>query len=769
MQKKHYLFCLLLFSASLLLQAKSDDSGTAPTVITNPTIITGCNAMVGRLTATGNNIIEQGFCWAEHPDPTLADEHTTYNHNNAETGYSPVYIMYGLKASTEYWVRAYAINETKEVGYGDIVRVITLPQGETEYSIWESEEYYDKKLDVAMRDAVAYYNTWTAIKNFYPIAYYNQFTETADCCYGGWINVGPWRCDTPTMVHELMHGTGVGQHWRWWDTNLHDSFDIGGVWHGERANRVTDFFVPGFVCNGDRVHVCWEGNGNDTQQIRSCLLMQALYEDGLPAVDDGACPFYSFESIDTVKYYITNVEFGTNTKYLRETTSGNLQYIAPENLSRMLDDDAYAWNFIYDKMTGLYYVRNVRSGKYFSHAGSDVTLKKNKPKTTETIQLMPARIYKEYNISGTIVNKKPYWFARGNRVCEPNVMAITGERASSVVTPTLDFSNNATTQFWMIYSLDELQKIDAENQALNADRLERLIEGCKTVITSNHKEMNQGQDAAFLATVNEIEQEKIQYTASQKTDAVDRLFNSLTDYLPSIIVLDSIDISFIMDDAALQSGRNWQNLPALTDGMLRMSNTPVFTATQESPVKMPRGQYGLKARGYQRPGSVRTAIRDYQNDDNKVQTYITFNTVDQRLMHIAEGGSEEKLENGGSEIRYKGIYVPNNNAAITAYINAGRYDNLLKSAKTKLTISKLITIGLKNIQSIDDEILVVDGFQLFYYGNPNAQTSIEETDASNENNEIEGYYDLNGIRITQPLKGISIIKYKDGRSVKTYK
>ena len=343
-------------------------SGTPPNVTTDEVIV-GSSGMVGRMKATGSNIIERGFCWAEQPTPTVMDYHTSYNQSNDETNNSPVWVMYDVQPSTEYWVRAYAITKTYAVGYGEPIRVITLPKGETEYTfLWNGDDEHNAWLDQAMREATAYYNTWTAIKGFHPTANYSPGTETADCSYGGWINVGPWRCNTGTMVHEMMHGTGVGQHGRYWSQELHP--DI--WWLGERANRVCHFFENydtsrgNYNCNGDGMHICYEGNGNDMQQIRSCILMQALYEDGLPAVSDGACPFYSFESIDTLHYYITNGAFGTNSKYLCETTAGTLAYM-PADASEVLQDEAFAWNVIYDTMTGLYFIRNLKSGKYFMY------------------------------------------------------------------------------------------------------------------------------------------------------------------------------------------------------------------------------------------------------------------------------------------------------------------------------------------------------------------------------------------------------------------
>lgn len=738
-------------------------SGTAPKVTTGEVIV-GSRAMVGRMSATGSSIIERGFCWAENPNPTVLDDHTSYNQSNDETNWSPVWVMYDVKPSTELWVRAYALTSTYAVGYGEPTRVITLPKGETEYTfLWNGDDDHNAWLDQAMQEATAYYNTWTAIKGFHPTANYSPGTETADCSYGGWINVGPWRCNTGTMVHEMMHGTGVGQHGRYWSQELHP--DI--WWLGERANRVCHFFENydssrgNYNCNGDGIHICYEGNGNDMQQIRSCILAQALYEDGLPAVSDGACPFYSFESIDTLKYYITNYEFGATEKYLCESSGGKLVYKAAST-SELFADSAYAWNVIYDKLTGLYFIKNLKSGKYFSHSGSAVNLTKNQPNTRETIQLMPARIWKEFNVGGKVVKKKPYWFARGNRVENPNVMAIDAATKTAPSAPTLDFSDKATKQFWMILSQEEITELNAANDAINRERLERLIAGSKVVAASRHNESVEGQDEAFLAVVSGVEDAKDGYTTAEAEAAVQTLFENLTDYLPAIAVIDSIDISFMMDDPELNTGAGWTGLPTLSNGMIRSTNTEVFTAEQQLPFKMPRGEYGVLVRGYQRPGAIATVMKDFVDGSNKVKAYVTINSKSQLMKHIAEGGAETKLNQGGNETKYSGIFVPTNNAATDAYLNAGRYDNLMKLNQT---ILKVLKVGVKVTQKIDNSLLVVDGFQLFYYGNP-SMVGVEELEGDTEDAEVEGYYNVSGQRIAKPGRGLSIVKYKNKKAEK---
>ena len=90
-------------------------SGTPPTVKTDPRYLRGCTWAFGRSTVNGSNIIEEGFCWSENPDPKVTDFRTTSYLNQA----GKIYWMRDLKPATVYYMRAYAITKTYAVGNGD--------------------------------------------------------------------------------------------------------------------------------------------------------------------------------------------------------------------------------------------------------------------------------------------------------------------------------------------------------------------------------------------------------------------------------------------------------------------------------------------------------------------------------------------------------------------------------------------------------------------------------------------------------------------------
>ena len=86
-----------------------------------------------------------------------------------------------------------------------------------------------------------------------------------------------------------------------------------------------------------------------------------------------------------------------------------------------------------------------------------------------------------------------------------------------------------------------------------------------------------------------------------------------------------------------------------------------------------------------------------------------------------KGGAATKLNQGGSESKLSGIYVPTNNAAIAAYLNAGRYDNYFQAEQAA---ARVMTVGIKQTQKVENDLLVVDGFKLFYYGDPDLPASV---------------------------------------------
>ena len=102
-----------------------NSSGTPPKVTTDPRFIRSCTWAFGRSTVTGSDIIEEGFCWSEQPDPKVTDHRTTEYINQA----GKIYWLRDLKPATISSMRAYAMTKDYAVGYGDVIKVVTVPKG----------------------------------------------------------------------------------------------------------------------------------------------------------------------------------------------------------------------------------------------------------------------------------------------------------------------------------------------------------------------------------------------------------------------------------------------------------------------------------------------------------------------------------------------------------------------------------------------------------------------------------------------------------------
>ncbi|MEM9362515.1 MAG: hypothetical protein AAGA43_07770 [Bacteroidota bacterium] len=128
-------FFVLLLSSLILMSCSSSDSSSGeedipdvsiPTLTTNA--ITGIDANSatsgGNVTNNGGGALLQiGLCWDTNPNPTIADNRTEEDTNDANFTST----MNSLNPNTLYYVRAYASNSAG-VGYGNQQSFTTLDQ-----------------------------------------------------------------------------------------------------------------------------------------------------------------------------------------------------------------------------------------------------------------------------------------------------------------------------------------------------------------------------------------------------------------------------------------------------------------------------------------------------------------------------------------------------------------------------------------------------------------------------------------------------------------
>ena len=122
-----------------------------------------------------NDLLEHGFCWSTHPNPTIFDNRS--NEYISHNGY--IYVMRPLTPSTVYYVRAYAMTKGHAVGYGDVIKIITIPKGTVSYTYNSNgaDEGANARINYGAQKALAYWNNLTSIRGLHVTINYSPGTR----------------------------------------------------------------------------------------------------------------------------------------------------------------------------------------------------------------------------------------------------------------------------------------------------------------------------------------------------------------------------------------------------------------------------------------------------------------------------------------------------------------------------------------------------------------------------------------------------------------
>lgn len=125
------------------------------------------------------------------------------------------------------------------------------------------------------------------------------------------------------------------------------------------------------------------------------------------------------------------------------------------------------------------------------------------------------------------------------------------------------------------------------------------------------------------------------------------------------------------------------------------------------------------------------------------------------------GGQEKKLGTS-SQVYTQGLYIPNNVASASDYMEEQLYDNTLVVEVKR--DAEDIKLGLKNTKAVSSDWVVFDNFSLSYYG---SNVSVDDVTGINDVKvdttvvERQGVYDLSGRAIANPTRpGIYIVNGK---------
>lgn len=445
-------------------------TGGSPKITTNKFVAAGATVLLGRMSlGSAAGILERGFCWSTHPEPTIFDNRSTHSFSaNGE-----IYRMEKLQPGTMYYVRPYVLTNKYVLAYGDIVKAPTLPKGSVtaDYDNGGSTEE-DYRIASAVEEIKWLYNNLSYVRGINLSVHYSAGTPTADCSYGGWMRVGANESyqQTGTILHETNHGVGVGTSDIWWNGNYRQDGDR-GKWLGPRATQMIRFLNKDNTAymTGDNTHMwpvssysgpnygingSWEDSYNPENTLLyygNVLITHALHQDGLICSSSVgfASPAYTFEQEDDIKYYIkTTDNLGNETSLLTVTENGGLAQ-KEVRAEEALENDSFAWNIIYFPKTAYYVLRNVGTGKILSYSSQFKTIARTAPTTAEQVQLLPSRT----NFKKGKLSTPSYWIT-----IRKIALRVAGQ--TTVNGTNFDASDKNTKQHWLLLTADKFAEFD---------------------------------------------------------------------------------------------------------------------------------------------------------------------------------------------------------------------------------------------------------------------------------------------------------------------
>ncbi|MBR0201718.1 MAG: T9SS type A sorting domain-containing protein [Bacteroidaceae bacterium] len=790
---------MALESATFVYQL-ANATGTVPKVTTDPRYARGAIAAFGRMSVSGissSQIKEKGFCWSTEPNPTVLDNRTTnYLSQNGE-----IYVM-DMEPATVYYIRAYAMTKSYAVGYGDVIKISTLPMGDVSYTYYNNDggDFHNNKNTNALSEVCWYWSNYTSIRGFHVTANYSSGTPTADCGYGGNMRIGPNTGQrTGTMMHEMNHGIGGGtiDVWGGWNESFLRT-SVNGDWAGERANAVLRFWenredlvitaaydgahwgfrtldgaysqdnnwLNKYAFNGSHLEAGnWAGpqNWNDTQivYIGNSLINQAMCEDGLVPVNywsGGFClPAYVFEQDDQKKYYIKceSAEHGLYDSFLTEGHSGKLTWktMGSEEVS---ENDSTAWYVSFDAKTQYYTFCNAATKHLISYSNGFKTALRTNPSAADKFHLIRGR--NDLEIGD--MKLRGYWIIHPEQSNTPSTM--TASTYGNVTSASLDLYDRASQQRWVFLTADQLDEFESGTVDAAKDELLAYINQLKKLKRVPHTEDVEGADDTMADQIAALESgARTATTATEVNGLLDDARACGVEFLSSVSPSDitkPFDLTFMVKNAAISSSDGWNGDPAYAESCCEFFQR-IFDFNQ-TVTGLPKGNFKLMAQAFQRPGQYDAAYNAYARGSNQVNAVLYAGNKTQKIQHIGEGAQNRKVHDDDVQVGSPAVFIPNTMASAAAYFRKKYYDNEVWAATSKKNAS--LKIGIRGTVTNDGYWTICDNFRLYFYGSLTKEfvNDIDELQgndlAGTESVENDAIYDLNGRLIRQgtDLKGL---------------
>ena len=751
-------------------------TGILPTLAQTPTVTTdtrfarGATMAFGRskVVASGTTIEEQGFCWSENPEPTINDNKTTeYLENNGR-----IYWMKDLKPATIYYARAYAKATNGNVGYGDVLKIVTIPKGTIRYTIRDGGTAEQKqRITNAVVEAVdTYWNNLTEIKNFSTSVGFVDGVQTADCSYGGWIRVGPNASyqRTGTIMHEMLHGVGVIP---WADTEWSrhtlrsgvngDGYGTGN-WLGDRVTEFLRFWdnSTSEKLNGDYQHM-WpygingaqEDNGTAVLYLGCSMVCQALGEDGLQhTYSEFAQPYYALDFDAEKKYYLKNesADGGLYSGYLLEGKNKNLTWEVM-SAAEAASNDSAAWYVSFTPSNQYYQLRNVATGNYITYQSGNfkTVTRTTAPTANENLHVMKSRIDLTIGSGSDTFTGRGFWFIHPTSDWSPPTM--TGTR-SGVTSKSFDIANSATQQRWLLLDSDQLSIFDRYGTIGTMARFNERLNGYKQLLEVPYTATGDDVTALFSSAVIQAESDVSKAKTPDDILSVETtLRTAALDFLENVSITDTeqpFDLTFRISNAQFDDeslyGWEFNHEAEVQDGVILMPDL-VYHFYQDIE-DVPIGNYKLEANAFQSPGSAETVYADYLagNDAVSAHIYVVKAITRENVKNIMADRQSTALCAGSEDevMLADGTYVPATAKGTAAYFEQGLYDNIVIGSYPRR--NTVFRIGARSLKRGDDWWSAFSNFRLYFYGQAEVPSAIDMIHESENESEI---YSLTGVKV----------------------
>ncbi len=759
-----------------------------PSVTTDTRYARGATSAYGRLTVktNGASIRERGFCWATHPQPTVADSKTTtYFSNNGN-----IYRLENLEPATIYYMRAYVTTTGGDSYYGDDIKMSTLPMGTMtiSYDNGSSDATENARIAAAAQGAIDYWNRLTGIKGFTPSVHYSAGTPTADCSYGGWIRMGANASyqRIGTIMHEMLHGIGVGTHWLWYGPSFMRANSTRGAWLGDRAQDLIRFWDnnDSAILNGDNTHL-WpygingahEDNGTEQLYTITSLIAEAVGEDGLPPTSGCfALPYYSFVQEDTVKYYIKSEDtrYGRNTAFLTEGDAMHLR-VTTMSTEAALSNDSAAWYVTFTPANQFYQLRNAATGHVMTYAatgtnGIRLAARSGAAQANDNFQLMPSRQDVVIGTGADQQHKRSLWLLHPQG---GSATALVPSATGLLTTQGFDLQNEATQQRWLLLTAREAELLEQSGQAEQQDILAATIGNIRALMQVPHQPTDgQDADAILNADLSRIEAEAVGASATVIDSLVTAAQLAANSFLLGVVPTDMdqpFDLSFriVTPNFTGNSTDGWEGG---TSAGVNYDCVEFFEQNfdfyQLLP-NMPAGTYRFEAQAFSRPGTTSAAWTSFNLSGNArlnariyVGTGATASTRTlEKLRHIAEGRQPSALDASDVQVGDE-QWVPNTMAGAAKYFAQRLYPCSVMRAVTdaQLTASNgQLRVGFRDAQATTSHWTIFTQTRLYYYGQltPEQITSVATLTADQDDSRRHGVYSLTGVRMGDSLHGLA--------------